>query len=234
MSSVGLFSISAILQVAEVLEQTTHKFSWPGLHVLTADGEPSTLTKFKLDWLASGGTVLLIAGVITVFVLGLSWREAARAYGATLHQLRTAVVTVTAVLAIAYVMNLSGQTASMGLLLAGAGGLFAALSPLLGWFGTAVTGSDTSSNSLFGALQVSAAEGAGLPPVLTAGSNTTGGVLGKMISPQNLAVGAGAVGLAGREGELFRRVLAVTVIFLPLTCLLAYLQSTPVLSWMVP
>jgi lactate permease len=138
------------------------------------------------------------------------------------------------VLALAYVMNASGQTATMGLFLAGAGGLFPVLSPLLGWFGTAVTGSDTSSNSLFGALQVSAANGAGVSPVLMAAANTSGGVLGKMISPQNLAIGAGAVGLAGKEGELFRRVLAASAIFVPLMCLLVYLQSTPVLSWMVP
>lgn len=231
---IGLFSVSAVPQISSLLEQTTRKFPWPGLDIRSVEGEPLALTSFKFDWLASGGTVLLIAGLISVLVLGLSGRQAMGAYGETLRQLRTAVLTVTAVLAIAYVMNLSGQTATMGLFLAGAGGLFSALSPLLGWFGTAVTGSDTSSNSLFGALQVRAAEGAGLHPVLTAGSNTTGGVLGKMISPQNLAVGAGAVGLAGREGELFRRVLAVTVIFLPLTCLLTYLQSTAVLSWMVP
>lgn len=231
---IGLFSVSAIPQVATVLERTTYEFTWPGLNITSTTGEPLSLTEFTFDWLTSAGSILLIAGAFTVLVLRLSWRAAGRAYAETLQQLRTAMITVTTVLAIAYVMNLSGQTATMGLLLAGTGGLFSALSPLLGWFGTAVTGSDTSSNSLFGALQVSAAEGSGISPVLTASSNTTGGVLGKMISPQNLAVGASAVGLAGKEGEIFRRVLAVTVIFLPLTCLLAYLQSTPILSWMVP
>jgi lactate permease len=156
-----------------------------------------------------------------------------RAYGRTLYQLRGAGVTVMAVLALAYVMNLSGQTATLGLFLAGAGSVYALFAPLLGWFGTAVTGSDTSSNSLFGALQVSAAHGTGISPVLLAAGNTSGGVLGKMISPQNLAIGAAAVGLAGREGELLRRVLAVSAIFVPAMCLLVYLQSTPVLSWMV-
>jgi lactate permease len=96
-----------------------------------------------------------------------------------------------------------------------------------------VTGSDTSSNSLFGALQVSAAQEAGLNPTLLAAANSSGGVLGKMISPQNLAIGAAAVGMGGREGELFRRVLGWSLLLLLIMCVLVYLQSTPVLSWMV-
>src|SRR5204863_7885536 len=107
----------------------------------------------------------------------------------------------------AYVMNLSGQTITIGQWLAGAGGFFAFLSAMLGWFGVAVTGSDTSSNALFGALQVSAAHKADLSPTLMAAANSSGGVLGKMISPQNLAIGAAAVGLGGREGDVLRRVL---------------------------
>jgi lactate permease len=231
---VVLFSVAAIPVVAATLAKTTHLFSWPGLHVVNADGQPLSLVTFKFDWLANSGTVLFVAGLLTIPLLRLSPREALRAYGSTVVQLRTAGVTVVAVLALAYVMNLSGQTATLGLFLAGAGGFFALLSPLLGWFGTAVTGSDTSSNSLFGALQVSAAHGAGLSPVLMAAANSSGGVLGKMISPQNLAIGASAVGLAGHEGTLFRRVLAASAVFVPLMCLLVYLQSTPVLSWLVP
>lgn len=229
-----LFSVVAVPAVSRALATTTVTFAWPGLDIVSASGEPLSLLRYKFDWLAGGGTVLLVAGLITAIVLRLPWRAVVQAYARTLHQLRTAAITVMAVLALAYVMNASGQTATMGLLLAGAGGLFSVLSPLLGWFGTAVTGSDTSSNSLFGALQVSAAEGAGLSPVLTAAANTSGGVLGKMISPQNLAIGASAVGLAGKEGELFRRVLAASALFVPLMCLLVYLQSTPILSWMVP
>ena len=229
-----LFSIAAIPVVAAALAHTTKTFGWPGLHVTNASGKPVSLVQFKFDWLANSGTVLFIAGLLTVPMLKLSIRDAVRAYGQTILQLRTAGLTVMAVLALAYVMNMSGQTATLGLFLAGAGGLFALLSPLLGWFGTAVTGSDTSSNSLFGALQVSAASGAGLSPILMAAANTSGGVLGKMISPQNLAIGASAVGLAGQEGLLFRRVLAASALFVPLMCVLVYLQSTPVLSWMVP
>jgi lactate permease len=229
-----LFSVAAVPAVAAALAHTTKTFGWPGLHIANASGKPVSLVQFKFDWLADSGTVLFIAGLLTVPLLKLRVGEAVRAYGHTIRQLRTAGLTVMAVLALAYVMNMSGQTATLGLFLAGAGGLFALLSPLLGWFGTAVTGSDTSSNSLFGALQVSAASGAGLSPLLMAAANTSGGVLGKMISPQNLAIGASAVGLAGREGLLFRRVLAASAVFVPLMCVLVYLQSTPILSWMVP
>jgi lactate permease len=229
-----MFSVVAFPFVAKALAVTTRTFGWPGLHVVSAAGKPLALTQYRFDWLASGGTVLFIAGLLTAVVIKVPWRQVAEAYGRTLVQLRTAAVTVMAVLGMAYVMNASGQTATMGLLLAGAGALLPLLSPLLGWFGTAVTGSDTSSNSLFGALQAGAADGAGISSVLTAAANTSGGVLGKMISPQNLAIGAGAVGLAGREGELFRRVLAASAVFVPLMCVLVYLQSTPLLSWMVP
>jgi lactate permease len=159
--------------------------------------------------------------------------RAARVFGETLYKLRWATLTVVTVLSLAYVMNLSGQTITIGLWIAGAGGILAFLSPIIGWLGVAVTGSDTSSNSLFGALQVSAAKEAGLDQTLLAAANSSGGVLGKMISPQNLAIGAAAVGLGGREGELFRQVLKWSLILLLVMCILVYLQSTAVLSWMV-
>ncbi len=107
------------------------------------------------------------------------------------------------------------------------------ISPVLGWLGVAVTGSDTSSNSLFGALQVTAAAKAGLSPVLMAAGNSSGGVLGKMISPQNLAIGAAAVGVHGKEGDIFRRVLIWSLVFLAFMCVLSGLQAS-VFSWMVP
>jgi lactate permease len=229
-----LFALVALPPVAAALGAVTRSFAWPGVHVLTAAGKPLSLATFKFDWLANSGTVLFVAGLLSVLILGVKPAEAVRTYGRTLHQLAGAIVTVVSVLGLAYVLNLSGQTATLGQFLAGAGAAFALLSPVLGWFGTAVTGSDTSSNSLFGLLQVSAAQNTGMSPLLAAAGNTTGGVLGKMLSPQNLAIGASAVGLAGKEGDLLRRVLVATLIFLPLMCLLVYLQSTPVLGWMVP
>jgi len=139
-----------------------------------------------------------------------------------------------AVLGLAYVMNSSGQTATLGAWVAGAGAAFAILSPILGWLGVAVTGSDTSSNSLFGALQVSAATKTGISPALMAAANSSGGVLGKMISPQNLAIAAAAVGMSGKEGDIFRKIIGWSLGFLVLMCAIVYLQSTPVLSWMLP
>ena len=177
---------------------------------------------------------MLIAGLLTMVVLQLSVPRALKAYGATLHQLRWAIVTVMTVLALAFVMNLSGQTITLGTWMAAAGGMFALLSPILGWLGVAVTGSDTSANSLFGALQVTAANQAGLSDVLMAASNSSGGVLGKMISPQNLAIAAAAVGLDGKEGDIFRRVILWSLGFLVFLCILSALQASPVLSWMVP
>jgi lactate permease len=157
----------------------------------------------------------------------------ARIYGATLDQLKWAILTVASVLALAYVMNQSGQTSTLGLWMAGAGSAFAFLSPIIGWLGTAVTGSDTSSNSLFGQLQIAAAKDTGISQVLLAAGNSSGGVLGKMVSPQNLAIGAAAVGLGGREGDLFRRVVGWSLLLLLIMCVLVYLQSTSLLSWMV-
>jgi lactate permease len=136
---------------------------------------------------------------------------------------------VVALLALAYVMN----EITLGLWVAGAGGIFAFLASMIGWLGVGVTGSDTSSNSLFGALQVAAAKDSGLSPVLMAAANTSGGVLGKMISPQNLAIGAAAVGLAGQEGEIFRRLISWSLVLLLAMCAIVYLQSTDVLGWMV-
>jgi len=231
-----LFSIANINAVKNALAKSpwTVKFQWPGLDVVSPKGKPVSLTEFTLNLLTTPGTQMLIAGIITMVVLKLSLPRAVKAYGTTLYQLRWAIVTVMAVLGLAFVMNLSGQTITLGTWMAAAGGAFALLSPILGWLGTAVTGSDTSANSLFGALQVTAANQAGLSDVLMAATNSSGGVLGKMISPQNLAIAAAAVGMNGKEGDIFRRVVVWSVVFLVVLCALSALQASPVLSWMVP
>jgi lactate permease len=230
---IAVFVICQITAVKKLLDKATFKFQWPGLHIVSPKGKPVSLTEFTLNLLTTPGTQMLIAGVLTMIVLKLSVPRALKAYGATLVQLRFAIVTVMVVLALAFVMNLSGQTITLGTWMAAAGGAFALLSPVLGWLGVAVTGSDTSSNSLFGALQVTAANQAGLSDVLMAASNSSGGVLGKMISPQNLAIAAAAVGMNGKEGDIFRRVVVWSVVFLALMCVLSALQAS-VLSWMVP
>jgi lactate permease len=219
-------------QTGTGLESATHIVNWPGLHIRSSAGDP-VATTFKLNYLSAAGTLLLIAGLLTMIALRVGPGAALRTYGRTLNQLKVAILTVMAVLALGFVMNEAGETVTLALWLAGAGGLFAVLSPILGWLGTAVTGSDTSSNSLFGGLQVAAAAHAHLSPTLLAAANSSGGVLGKMISPQNLAIAAGAVGLQDREGDIFRRVFGWSLAFLAFMCLLVYLQSTSVLSWMV-
>ncbi|HRA76839.1 MAG TPA: L-lactate permease, partial [Propionicimonas sp.] len=240
-----VFSISQIPAVkAWLLGIGQLKFPWPGLAgtgadgkasslIVTAAGNPVTTTIFTLDHLRATGTLLLLSGIITAIVYKVKPADAARAYLTTIKQLKFTIITVLSVLALAYVMNLSGQTAELGRALASVGSLFAVMSPVIGWLGVAITGSDTSANSLFGLLQVTAAQQAGLNPVLMASSNSSGGVMGKMISPQNLAVAAAAVSMVNREGDIFRKVVLWSLGLLAYFTILVVLQAGP-LSWMVP
>jgi lactate permease len=232
---IAIFSITNLPAVKAALgvEPWTYKFPWPGLDVLTTAGEPQASATYTFGWLAAAGTLMIIAGLITMAILKISPARGLKVYGETYYELRYAIVTVMAVLALAYVMNQSGMTGTLGNFLAQTGGFFVVLSPILGWIGVAVTGSDTSANALFGALQVQTAAQAGLDPVLLAAANTSGGVLGKMVSPQNLAIAASAVGMAGQEGVLLRKVLGYSLVMLFFMCLLVALQATPVLGWMV-
>ncbi|PWR11181.1 lactate permease [Micromonospora acroterricola] len=233
---IAIFSVANLGPVKDALagEPWTVKFAWPGLDILGTNAKPLSSATFTLNWLPAAGTLMILAGVLTALVLRVSAGRALRAYGRTYVELRYAIVTVMAVLALAYVMNQSGQTNTLGAFLAAAGGAFVFLSAILGWIGVAVTGSDTSANALFGALQVETAARAGLDPVLLAAANSSGGVLGKMISPQNLAIAAAAVGMAGREGEIFRKVFGWSLLLLLFMCVLVALQGTAVLGWMVP
>ncbi|KAB2348351.1 L-lactate permease [Actinomadura rudentiformis] len=230
---VALFAFTQLGPIKDWLATNgVHQFTWPGLDVVSPSGKPASAMTFKLEHLKAAGTILLAAGLITMALYRVGPGRAVRAYGATLHQLRWTVVTVMSVLALAWVMNLSGQTATLGTALAESGEAFALLSPIVGWLGVAVTGSDTSANSLFGVLQVTAAKETGLDPVLLAAANSTGGVLGKMISPQNLAVAAAAIGMAGSESTIFRRVIGWSLGLTAAFAVFIYLQSTPVLGWM--
>ncbi|MEU9011489.1 L-lactate permease [Streptomyces sp. NPDC048479] len=231
---VAIFSVAQIPPVKRLLAEATRVFDWPFLDVASPEGKPVGANVFTMPLVSTGGTLVLLAGVVTAFVLGVRGREALREWAATVHELRYAILTVTSVLALAYVMNLSGQAASIGHLVAAAGAGLAFLSPVLGWFGVAVSGSDTSANALFGALQVTAARESGLSPELLAAANSSGGVLGKMISPQNLTIACAAVGLAGKEGDLLRKVLPWSLGLLLVMCLIVTAQSTPVLGWMLP
>ncbi|CAM5384985.1 L-lactate permease [Streptomyces fumanus] len=231
---VAVFSAAQIPAVKDRLARATQTYDWPFLDVAGPDGEPVGGNVFTWPVLSTGGTLVLLAGLTTAAVLGVHARVAVAEWLATVRELRSALLTVTSVLALAYVMNLSGQAATIGHFVAAAGAGLAFLSPVLGWFGVAVTGSDTSANALFGALQVTAARESGLPPGLLAAANSSGGVLGKMISPQNLTIACAAVGLAGREGDLLRKVLPWSAGLLLVMCLVVAGQSAAVLGWMLP
>jgi lactate permease len=231
---VGLFTLVSFGPLKTYLD--THsgwKFQWPGLEILNAAGKTPAAATFNLNVFTAAGTVLLVAGILTALVYRVSPGKAVGALGRVIIDFRFTILTVVAVLALAYVMNFSGQTGTLGLALAQTGAFFAFLSAVVGWIGVAVTGSDTSSNSLFGVLQVTAAKETGLSEYLLASANTSGGVLGKMISPQNLAIAAAVVGMEGKESVFFRKVIFWSLGLLLGMCVLVYLQSTDVLGWMV-
>ncbi|WP_170133160.1 L-lactate permease [Arthrobacter livingstonensis] len=227
------------------LATTNIHVPWPVLHDAIVDtaGKPISSTVYNFQWLSSPGTLLLITGLIVAAVYAvfndggrfpITMRQAVAAIGHTVYNMRWAGATILLVLALAYVMNLSGQTVAIGTWLASTGGFFAFLSPVLGWLGTAVTGSDTSSNALFAKLQQAAGMKAGIDPHLLVAANSSGGVVGKLISPQNLAIAATAVGMDGQESVLLRKVIGWSVGMLAVLCILVYLQSTPILGWMLP
>jgi lactate permease len=231
---VVVFALAQLPGLKPVIDSLKIAFTWPFLDVIGVDGKPHRTTKFSLTWLTTAGTLMVIAGIIVAVLLGVGARRALETWVRTVVELRWAILTVAAVLALAYVMNASAQTTAIGLFVAGAGGALAFLSPWLGWLGVAVTGSDTSANALFGSLQVTAAQGAGLPPELLAAANSSGGVLGKMLSPQNLTIAAAAVKLEGQEGVLLRKVIGWSLGMLVVLSVLIALQATPVLGWMLP
>ena len=231
-----VFALAQLPGIKQAVDSLKIAFTWPFLDIVGPDGKPltSSTVKYSLTWLSTAGTLMVIAGVLSAVVLGVGAWRALTTWGRTVVELRWAILTVATVLALAYVMNASAQTTAIGLVIAAAGGALAFLSPVLGWLGVAVTGSDTSSNALFGSLQVTAANGAGLPPDLLAAANSSGGVLGKMLSPQNLTIAAVAVRLEGQEGVLLRRVIGWSLGMLLVLAVIISLQATPVLGWMVP
>ena len=233
---IAVFAAAKLIDpIKNALAKTDVKISWPGLdgHVLSANGKPSGSTVYVLQWLSSPGSLLFICSLVVAIAYRVSLAQWGREFADTAVKLRFAFVTVASVLGLAYVMNLSGQTVTIGTWIAGTGAAFAFLAPVLGWLGTAVTGSDTSANALFATLQQTAGHEAGINPTLLVAANSAGGVVGKMVSPQNLTIAAVAVGLVGRESDIFRKVILWSLGMLAVVCVLVGLQST-VLAWMLP
>ena len=188
-----------------------HGLNVPGLHSLITRIPPVTTAPapygavFTLNWLTASGTACFLAAIVAAIVLRVKPGQFVGIYKATFNQLAKPMVTIASMLALAYLMNYSGMTSTLGLALAASGFAFPFFSAILGWLGVFLTGSDTSSNALFGNLQVITANQLGLNPVLTASVNSAAGVMGKMISLQSIAVAVAATGLTtADEGKLFR------------------------------
>jgi lactate permease len=192
-----------------------------------------TAAVFAWAPLSATGTALLFTAIATALYLRLRPGEVGRILLGTLRRVKTSLLTITAMLAIAYTSRFAGLDASMGLAFAATGALFAFFSPLLGWLGVALTGSDTSSNALFGNLQQITAQQSGLSPVLTTAANSSGGVMAKMIDAQSIVVAGVATGQQSNEGEILRYGFRHAVALGCLMGVLVFLQSN-LLSWMVP
>lgn len=188
---------------------------------------------YKFDWFSATGTSILLAAIITLLVLRMKPMEALRTFGETLSELKRPIYSIGMVLAFAFVANYSGLSATLALLLAGTGAMFTFFSPFLGWLGVFLTGSDTSSNALFCSLQANTAHQIGVSDTLLVAANTTGGVTGKMISPQSMAVACAAVGLVGKESDLFRFTLKHSLMFAAIVGIITTLQAY-VFNWMIP
>ena len=189
---------------------------------------------FKLDLVGSIGTAILVAALISKFIIKISWKDAAITFGKTFNEVKIALLTIAFVVGFAYVMNASGMSNTLGYALAATGAAFKVLSPALGWIGVFITGSDTSANLLFAKLQQVTASQVGMDPLLAVAANASGGVVGKMISPQSIAVAAAAVGLVGKEPDLLKFTVKHSFILLIVVCAIIALQSTGVLGWMIP
>ena len=211
----------------------------PGLHNLVFRGPPVVnkpspeAATFSLNWLSATGTGLLLSGIISGFLLGLSPMRLIKIYLLTLKRVQNSLITIAAMLALGFTTRYAGSDATMGLAFASTGAAFPFFSPLLGWLGVALTGSDTSSNVLFGNLQQITAQRVGISPLLAAASNSSGGVMGKMIDAQSIVVAGVATGQQGGEGAILRFVFLHSLVLACLVGVLVFLQAH-YLTWMIP
>ena len=188
---------------------------------------------YKFDWFSATGTAIMLAAIISIVMLKMRPKQALSTFGETINELRTPIYSIGMVLAFAFIANYSGLSATLALALAHTGKAFTFFSPFLGWLGVFLTGSDTSANALFAALQATTARQIGVPEVLLVAANTSGGVTGKMISPQSIAIACAATGLVGKESDLFRFTVKHSIIFTIMMGVLVTLQAY-VVPWMIP
>ncbi len=188
---------------------------------------------YKFDWFSATGTAIVIAAIITIIFLKMKPKDAVVTFGETINELKIPIYSIGMVLAFAFIANYSGMSATLALALAHTGQAFTFFSPFLGWLGVFLTGSDTSANALFSALQATTAQQIGVPEVLLVAANTSGGVTGKMISPQSIAIACAAVGLVGKESDLFRFTVKHSISFTVMIGIIITLQAY-VFPWMIP
>ncbi|MFW1858057.1 L-lactate permease [Acinetobacter defluvii] len=188
---------------------------------------------YKFDWLSATGTAIFIAAIITIIYLKMKPKDAVVTFAETVNELKIPIYSIGMVLAFAFIANYSGMSATLALALAHTGQAFTFFSPFLGWLGVFLTGSDTSANALFSALQATTAQQIGVPEVLLVAANTSGGVTGKMISPQSIAIACAAVGLVGKESDLFRFTVKHSITFTVMIGIIITLQAY-VFPWMIP
>jgi lactate permease len=210
------------------------QFEIPGLNKVIVDNSGHLLPHiFKLNYLSAAGTAILISALIAIPLTGMKFSDGLKLFFTTLKQLKFPIITVGAILGFAYIVNDSGITITIANGLAKTGFLYPFFAPLLGWLGVFITGSDTSSNALFGKLQYATATSIGVNPVVTVAANSSGGVVGKMISPQSIAIGTAAVGLIGKEAKLFRFTVKHSLIMLALICCMTFAQAYWI-KWIIP
>jgi len=209
------------------------KIEWPGLHNLVTKVAPIAAKPtpyaavYNLNLLSAAGTAIFFSGLLSVpFIPKYSFGKAIACFGRTVIQLRFPILTISMILGLAYIMNYSGMSSTMGLAFTATGAFFPFFAPILGWLGVFLTGSDTSSNALFGSLQKTTAQQIGVDPALCVAANSSGGVTGKMISPQSISVATAATNMVGKEGDIFRFTLfhsiAMVLVISVLTLLQAY------------
>lgn len=219
---------------AELNRLGTWQINMPWIHQAITDTRGNAIPHiFRLNTLSAAGTAIFISALISILLTGTTISNASRIFLSTLRQLKKPFLTVSAILGFAYLVNDSGMSVSMANALAATGILYPFFAPVLGWLGVFITGSDTSSNALFSTLQHATATAVGVDPVVTVAANSTGGVVGKMISPQSIAVGAAAAGLVGKEANLFRFTVKHSFILLAFICILTLAQAYWI-KWIVP
>ena len=210
------------------------QFEFPALHNTILDKSGKAIPHiFKFNYLSAAGTAIFFSAIIAIPLVGLKFNDGIKIFVSTLRQLKFALITIASVLAFAYIVNDSGITITIAQALANTGVLFPFFAPVLGWLGVFITGSDTSANALFGKLQAETAKSIGVDPVVTVAANASGGVIGKMISPQSIAVAAAAGHLVGRESELFRFTVKHSFIMLLFICCIVLAQAY-LFSWLIP